>query len=353
MLHRFQTGLWREVTSLSLSGPTASLALRTALATLLSVVVALFLHLDNPSWAGITALAIIQQDVASSLLRSIDRCLGTIAGAVIGYFSARLVAHHLLFELICAAATTFAIYGGERSKHGYAVLLGAVTVILVMFGSLETPDATISIAVYRCLEILVGVGVSCAVDYSFGPARRGAPPAPKPGIFGKPLDQGLLGIALTGGIATAAIPAIWESLQLPGLGQTPVTAFVIIIAMRKEPAWTAANRLAGCILGGMYGLLCMRLAGDDLIVWLLLMFAGLYASTFVKHGKGDAAYSGHQAAIAILMAMVQGFAPSPDILPAINRLAGIVGGILVVALAQVLLAPVVARVLTFLLGKRA
>ena len=353
MLHRFQAGLWREVTSLSLSGPTASLALRTALATLLSVVVALFLHLDNPSWAGITALAIIQQDVASSLLRSIDRCLGTIAGAVIGYFSARLVAHHLLFELICAAATTFAIYGGERSKHGYAVLLGAVTVILVMFGSLETPDATISIAVYRCLEILVGVGVSCAVDYSFGPARRGVPPAPKPGIFGKPLDQGLLGIALTGGIATAAIPAIWESLQLPGLGQTPVTAFVIIIAMRKEPAWTAANRLAGCILGGMYGLLCMRLAGDDLIVWLLLMFAGLYASTFVKHGKGDAAYSGHQAAIAILMAMVQGFAPSPDILPAINRLAGIVGGILVVALAQVLLAPVVARVLTFLLGKRA
>eukprot|EP01031_Cornospumella_fuschlensis_P015132 gene15132-18489_t len=50
--------------------------------------------------------------------------------AVFSSCGARLVAHHLLFELICAAATTFAIYGGERSKHGYAVLLGAVTVIL-------------------------------------------------------------------------------------------------------------------------------------------------------------------------------------------------------------------------------
>ncbi|OYX09676.1 MAG: hypothetical protein B7Z15_14075, partial [Rhizobiales bacterium 32-66-8] len=117
LFHRFQLGLWREVSALSLSGPTAGLALRTSVATVLSVVLALFLHLDNPAWAGITALAIIQQDVASSLLRSVDRCLGTIVGAVIGYFSARLVAHHLLFELICAAATTFAIYGGERSRH--------------------------------------------------------------------------------------------------------------------------------------------------------------------------------------------------------------------------------------------
>ncbi|GGA92297.1 hypothetical protein GCM10011491_20400 [Brucella endophytica] len=43
--------------------------------------------------------------------------------------------------------------------------------------------------------------------------------------------------------------------------------------------------------------------------------------------------------------MVQGQGPSPDMLPAIDRLAGIFGGILVVGIMQPLLAPLVRRVL--------
>jgi hypothetical protein len=50
----------------------------------------------------------------------------------------------------------------------------------------------------------------------------------------------------------------------------------------------------------------------------------LYVTFHVKNVAGDA-YGGHQAAIAIIMSMVQGLARSSDILPAINRLVGIVG----------------------------
>ncbi|MEP9377575.1 FUSC family protein [Aquabacter sp. CN5-332] len=349
--HRLSTGLRRELGTISFSGPVASLACRTSLAAVLAVLAALWLHLENPVWAGITAFGIIQQDIAASVSRSIDRCLGTIVGAAVGYFGSHFVAQHLIFMLICTCSIIFGIYGQERSRHGYAVLLGAVTVILVMFGSMSNPDSALDVAVYRSLEIMVGVVVACFMDYVFGPTGPRVPPPPKPGIFTRPLDEGLLVIAITGGIAAAAIPIIWEGLQLPGLSQTPITAFVIMIGMRREPAWTAVNRLAGCVLGGGFGLLCMRIVDDDIVLWLTFMFIGLYVVAHIKHGKGDANYVGYQAGIAMIMAMVQGFAPSPDIMPAINRLVGIFGGIVVVLVAQALVMPLVARAMPYILGR--
>jgi uncharacterized membrane protein YccC len=73
-----------EIGSLSLSGPTAALASRAALAALLAIIVAMAINLDNPYWAGITAFGMLQKDVTATLSRSFDRVLGTVAGAVLG-----------------------------------------------------------------------------------------------------------------------------------------------------------------------------------------------------------------------------------------------------------------------------
>lgn len=350
---RLGSALRREVGVLSFSGPTASLAFRTTLSCVLSMLLAMALHLDNPYWAGITGLAIIQKEFTASFARSVDRVLGTMVGAAVGYFGAHFVADHLIFLLMCGGSTAFGIYALERTSHGYAALLGAITVILVMFGSLATPEAALTIAVYRGLEIIVGVAVAFAVDALMAPAASPKPAAAKPGIFTTPVDKDLLITAVTGGIAISLVPVIWESLQLPGLGQTPVTAFVILVMMRREPAWAAVNRVAGCVVGGAYGLFCMRYVGDDIIPWLALLFFGLYVACHVKHGDGDAAYTGHQAGIAVIMSMVQGLGPSPDILPAIERLVGIIGGLVVVIVAHALILPLVARIASRLLASRA
>jgi uncharacterized membrane protein YccC len=308
------------------------------------------LHLDKPYWAAITAVSIVVPDVSSSFVRSVDRCLGTVTGAAVGYFGARFVSEPLMFQLICASAVAFGIYGTERSVHGYAVLLGAVTVVLVMFGALEAPNEGFRLAVYRSMEIMVGVGVSYLVQVALAPAARPAPVGAKPGIFADPVDEDLLAIAITGGLAVACIPLIWEALDLPGLGQTPITAFVILLAMRRGPAWVAANRVAGCVLGGAYGLLCMRFVGDAFAVWIPLLFGGLYVCCYVKERDGEASYTGHQAAVAVIMSMVQGLAPSSDILPAIERLVGMIGGIVVVIIAQAAAAPLVSRAISAILG---
>ncbi len=340
---RLTQELRRELSAVSLSGPIAGLAFRTAVASVLAMLAAMALHLDAPYWAAITAVSIIQPDVASSLGRSLDRCLGTVAGAAVGYFGAGLAGEHLLFQIVVGGAVVFGIYGAERASHGYAALLAAVTVVLVMFGSLDAPDDALRIAVYRSLEIMVGVAAAYGVESALAPSAARPAVAPKPGIFARPIDQALLATALTGAVAIALIPIVWNALALPGLGQTPITAFVILSAMRREPTWTAANRLAGCVLGGVYGLVSMRFAGDDMGMWLALLFAGLYVSCHVKNGAGEAGYSGHQAAVAILLSMVQGLAPSPDILPAIDRFVGIVGGGVVVVAAQAFVSPWVER----------
>jgi uncharacterized membrane protein YccC len=346
---RLAEALRGEFSELRLSGPTAGVAFRATLASVLSMIAAMALNLDNPYWAAITAVSIVVPDVSSSFVRSIDRCLGTVVGAAVGYFGARFVGEPLMFQLICASAVAFGIYGAERSGHGYAVLLGAVTVVLVMFGALQAPNDGFRLAVYRSMEIMVGVGISYLVQVALAPRVGPAPVAVKPGIFADPIDRDLLATAVTGGLAVACIPLIWQALALPGLGQTPVTAFVILLAMRRGPAWVALSRVAGCVLGGAYGLLCMRLAGDAFAVWIALLFGGLYVCCHVKERDGEASYTGHQAAVAVIMSMVQGLAPSQDILPAIERLIGMIGGIVVVIVAQAV-APVVSRAISAILG---
>src|SRR6202044_1415984 len=145
-----------EVDSITFSGVTAGLAVRAALAGGVAIGVAMAINLDDPYWAGITAFGMLQRDVAATLSRSFDRILGTIAGAALGYVAAATVGDHVISSALCVAIVSFTLYAQARADHSYAVLLVGVTSLLVMFGSLSTPDAALSLAVYRGLEIIVG-----------------------------------------------------------------------------------------------------------------------------------------------------------------------------------------------------
>jgi uncharacterized membrane protein YccC len=345
-LARLGSDLAGDLRALTLTGPRANAALRSTLATTLAVLVALALHLDNPYWAGISGVVLVQSDRAATVARSVDRVIGTMIGAVIGYLGAGLAADHLAFLALAGGFAAFTIYGQARAEHGYAFLLSGITVTLVMFGSLATPGRALDLAFYRGCEILVGVFVACAVDYALAEtaALAAAPPSP-PGVFTRPIDHDLAAIAITGGIAMALIPLIWATLDLPGLAQTPITAFVILIALRQEPGWRALTRAMGCVFGGVWGLAAMHLVGGSFVPWLFLLVIGLYLAAHINQGKGDAAYVGMQAGIAIVVSMVQGQGASSDITPAINRLVGVFGGIIVVSICQPLLAPLVGWVI--------
>lgn len=343
---RLLDGMERELHALFAPGSQTRVATRTALAAVVSLLAALWLHLDEPWWAAITGFAVVQQNASATVTRSIDRAAGTILGAVIGYLGAAAIADHLLFQLICGTCTATAVYGQERIDHGYALLLGGVTAILVMFGALAEPSMALHLAVYRALEILVGVTVASAIDYGLGePASSATLKSQYPGIWTLPLDRPLLAIAISGGVAIALIPVIWDALDLPGLAQTPITAFVILTAMRHEPGWKAITRLSGCIFGAIYGLSAMHFVGDAFLPWMCALSLGLFVCAHVYRGGGDASYVGLQAGVAVIMAMIQGTAPSVDLQPVLDRLIGIFGGVVVVALCHPVLVPLVSRLL--------
>lgn len=315
-----------------------------ALAGTLAIVVAMALDLDAPFWAGITAFGMVQHDVSATLLRSLDRVLGTIAGAVLGYIGAASVADHTIFFILCMTVTSFVLYAQARVEHGYAVILLGATFLLVMFGSLSMPNSALSLAVYRGLEISVGVAAASFADILLASGRvHWGGSQPKPGLFSRPIDVDQMVVALTVGIAVASVPTIWDGLELPAIDQTPITAIIIAIAIQRDPQWTAVLRILGCCIGGVYGLLCVHIVGEWFILWLTLLFLGLYVSSHVLQRRGDASYMGHQAGVAVILAMVEGLGPSTSILPAIDRLVGIFGGIVLVTVFQVLLAPVVRR----------
>jgi uncharacterized membrane protein YccC len=286
----------------------------------------------------------VQHDVSATLLRSFDRVLGTITGAVLGYVGAVTVADHALFFIMSMIVVSFMLYAQARAEHGYAIVLTGATFLLVMFGSLPMPSAALSLAVYRGLEILVGVVVASVVDVLLTSVHvHWEHGQPKPGIFGKPVDTDLLVVALTGGIAVASVPVIWDGLELPGIDQTPITAIIIAIAIQRDAQWTAVLRILGCCLGGAYGLVCVHLVGESVVLWVGLLFFGLYISSHILQRRGDASYMGHQAGVAVILSMVEGLGPSTSILPAIDRIIGIFGGIVLVTVFQLLLAPLIRR----------
>jgi hypothetical protein len=118
------------------------------------------------------------------------------------------------------AIVSFTLYAQARANHSYAVLRMGVMSLFVMFDSLLTPNATLSLAVYRGLEIIVGATAVSLVDMLLAPyrgnPRRGAA---KPGVFSTSVDEDQPVIAKTAGLAIASAPSIWKGLQLPGLDQ--------------------------------------------------------------------------------------------------------------------------------------
>jgi uncharacterized membrane protein YccC len=344
VLNRLADDIAVDLGALSLSGSSAAPAARAALAGTLAALTALALRLDNPWWAAISGIAVVQANAPATLGSSIDRAIGTTIGAAAGYLASVVAANHLAFFLFIASCSGVVIYAHQRSEHRYAVLLSGVTTVLVAFGSLASPGVALHLAVYRALEIYVGVIAACVVDFAFSePALAPAAAASRSAVWSRPFDREFASIAVTGGMAIALIPLIWDTLNLPGLDQTPITAFVILTATPGVSSWKALTRAAGCLLGGLYGLAAMHVVGDTFLPWLIALAVGLFIAAHVQHQRGEAAYVGAQAAMAIVLAMVQGKGPSPDILPAIDRLTGILGGVIVVSICQPLLLPLVRR----------
>lgn len=345
--------IWGELKDLPLSGPRARQATAAALAVGATVILALMLRLDNPWWAGISAFMCTQASQPQSLQKGVLRIAGTIAGALLSFIVARWAFYDPVIALLFLFTTSaVGIIGALLSPYGYAWLLGGITAMMVTLGALDDPTQALPFAFYRTVEIVLGTVTALGVAQLLEPSGAGVG-ASAPGwrsLLGS--HWYVLSHGIRTGLAVAAVPLVWRQLELPNLSQMAISigAVMAVPVLSGVPdkdmaaiATRLMHRAAGCLLGGGVAMLMLALPFSQLFLpWLLMLMAGAWVSMQIQIGPHNINVVGAQAGIALILTLVQGWGPPESLLPAIDRIAGMLGAIGLLLLVSLLLGPPIA-----------
>jgi len=143
------------------SGASAVLfGLRLAASVCLALLIAFWLQLDNPYWAGTSAGIVAQPALGASLRKGRFRAIGTvIGGVVIVVLTAMFPQNHL--ALLCGLAVWGAACGFFATIlpnfGGYAAALAGYTTAIVFGDLVADPQNVFMQAVWRVTEIGIGI----------------------------------------------------------------------------------------------------------------------------------------------------------------------------------------------------
>jgi uncharacterized membrane protein YccC len=336
--------------SLTLRGPRAVLALATAFAVGGAVILALALRLPAPYWAGISGFICMQSSQPQSLRKALHRMGGTALGAAAALLVFPWIAFdHAATMLVLFAAGTLAILGSLLSRFSYAWLLGGITTVMVILGSLNDPALTLSFAVYRSAEITLGSVMALAVAFMLLP-RSGQAVAPAPGwgsLFGR--NRHVLQHAMRTGAIVALVPLVWRVFELPDLSQMAISigAIMAVPELTGDPgrdqqavAERAAHRMLGCVIGVGAGLVVLTLPWlASLPPWLCCLMLAAAVGSELQTGPHAVPTVGTQAVVAFILTVVQGWGPPLSLSPAIDRAAGMLGALILLFGANILFGP--------------
>ena len=329
--------LWQEVRGIQFSGPRARLSTMTALSTALSVVIALALHMDYVWWAGISGFMSMQATRPGSIQRALLRVGGTIAGACLAILLTPWVAYdHVAGSLLVFAFATVGILGYQVSSHAFAWLFAGITVNLVVMSSLQDPTLAFHYAFYRTAEVAIGAAVALVIAFALAPDGGAAPPPP-PGwrqLWTRDWPRVLH--AMRCGLTVMLLPWVWSWFNQLSLTQMSVTVAVIMavpvapgdpLESGRRVASQSLQRVMGCFIGGLAGLLLLALSFTEFLPWLLALTAVLWVGAYIQTSTRGVGYIGTQAALVLIMTLVQGWGPPDSILPGIARFAGMMAGL--------------------------
>lgn len=310
----------------------------TGLSCWLAALLAFSLQCDNPWWAVISAWIVSGPDPRASLLKAALRVVGTVGAYVVGWECVRQVAGNPVGEATAMLLIgTVGTYQRFSSRFSYAWVIGSVTALMLMVMAIEDPVAVHQTAHYRVYEIIAGVLAATVCQRLLGPllgvsfGRRDAPAAATQETALAPAQKReLLATALIGGTLPGIIMLLWSRLNLPSPLQIVITAYVTIDRDVVVTRLRASQRILGCLVGGLSGLLAVLWGTDSFVLWSLLLIGGLTCLSRLHLAKSHPwSYVGTQGGVAFILALVTGNQPPDSILPVINRIAGMISGVLI------------------------
>jgi len=140
-------------------------AAKTALAAALCWWLAQRFGLHDSYWGSISAIIVLQSNFGATITASRDRLLGTVIGALIGFYFSQFGALPWNFILAVFAAILICGLLGLRSSSR----LAGVTISIVMLVHSQDPQWTLTL--FRVFDVVLGIVIALAVSTLVFPDR--------------------------------------------------------------------------------------------------------------------------------------------------------------------------------------
>ncbi|NDV23548.1 FUSC family protein [Desulfovibrio sp. JC022] len=339
----FKQGLAKELSRFNANQ--ARCALGAAMAALCAVLIANWLNLEKPYWAGISALVVSRSSYDASLIKGTLRIIGTIAGCLLALILLGTFIDNV-FAILCLiffASVATVMVSSLRGRDSYAWSMAGFMIVLLSIAGLVVPHSIFNFAFYRTFEISLGTIMAIIMSAIFNPSPpetdKTSQPSTTPSAntdnhpdtnkMTAKQESELVKQAISLALAMVSVPLIWKWLDLPGVLQIGVTSLILLQPTPVETWRKGILRLLGCVTGGSIGLFLLgSTAGHYLITWGAAYGLLIFIFSYIDHGDPRCSYMGLQAGIALTLTLVQGLGPGTELGPPITRLCGILAGLI-------------------------
>ncbi|GAA4501844.1 FUSC family protein [Pseudaeromonas paramecii] len=149
-------------------------AIKVSCAGLLALSLSIYLGLDRPYWAMMTAFIVAQPFASLSLVKGASRLAGTLIGGIAALCLATWFIQWPLLHLVALSlwlALCIFLSLLEQSLYSYAFLLSGYTALFVTLPYVDHPDGLFLIALSRVEEIGLGIACYLLLDLLLWPRR--------------------------------------------------------------------------------------------------------------------------------------------------------------------------------------
>lgn len=130
---------------------------RLTLVCLVTVIVAMALHIPEIHWLIVTIFVVAQSDAQASFDKAIQRALGTLAGGAMAILMVGLLAGKQEMLLLALAFwVVFGIYLSKTQPDSYVFILFGVTVLVAIPDQVADPARAIQMAIIRIQMLAAG-----------------------------------------------------------------------------------------------------------------------------------------------------------------------------------------------------
>lgn len=311
-------------------------------------------------WAALSSFAVAKATPKESAIRGLQRLLGTIVGGVVGILATIAVVPYVdVSFFLCGLIGGYTVYRANESPWSYAWVLGAVTAMMVIIDaqSVSTFSVVLRFTFSRIAEVAVGISACAIISLVFHwigtklnmvedsiPVMRPAATV----VSEQDWRNRRIMLGVEAGFSVLIVAMVLWQANISDLSQALVTiiAVPILPAGKNTPETNGqiidrmAQRLVGCLLAGVLGILLLPLLQDSPFLYILTFTVGLWIGCHLQQGSERVSYTGRQFTIAWIMIFIQPHYWSADPNTAVMRFYGIMLGVLTLAVIMLLVGKV-------------